>query len=612
MSGARSVSLEIYVLKSGRWQIHSNYPINERDRCIEDAKELDVSKKFEAVCVVRETYSSDSNASREAVIYHSPTLKSPPPVATVTEGGETKVSRPAPAQKGAAPEGAWKKEKEKPAGKPAKGKKRPAAKKKPPPKAASDEDSNLAEVLPKLAVVCLISLGGASAVSYISSLLVTYLPQLGLTLSLGVSQTVLISIFIVSFLFFFVPLMRRFVPALRTGSGSAPAPRAAPVAPETEAPKRPMVTDDNDEDDKSVAEDDSDDGASADEDDDESGDEDSKSEESAEKEEDDELPTPVAASSAAAEASADMLMFIGDSLEPLAKAGHELNAFNRFGLTLFFLGAGEYLASKKRVPEKEMQDILCTHMQMLGHTPDMARGFCANIEEYLVNPKYFQMYESGRSALARRSKSPDAELGVNEAVEKWGEPEPSGEANAKDFVAIVFTDIVGSTAMTQERGDDAAQLVVREHNSIVRDALALHGGREIKHTDDGIMATFPQVVAAIEGSIAIQQACERANNANPDLGLGICIGINAGEPIHEDNDIFGTPVQMAARVLSKAEGEEICVSTIVRETCSGKGFTFSKKGDYELKGFDELVPIYLTAWKGGMNTPSAVADGEAA
>ena len=259
-----------------------------------------------------------------------------------------------------------------------------------------------------------------------------------------------------------------------------------------------------------------------------------------------------------------------------------------------------------------MQDILCTHMQMLGHTPDMARGFCANIGEYLVNPKYFQMYEAGRSAIARQAQNPGSDLGVTEAVDKWNDPEPAGGTNAKEFVAIVFTDIVGSTAMTQERGDDAAQLVVREHNSIVRDALALHGGREIKHTGDGIMATFPGVVAAIEGSIAIQQACQRANSANPDLGLGICIGINAGEPIHEDNDIFGTPVQMAARVLSKAEGEEICVSTIVRDTCSGKGFTFTKKGDYDLKGFDEPVPIYLTTWKGSMSAPSAVASGEAA
>jgi adenylate cyclase len=157
--------------------------------------------------------------------------------------------------------------------------------------------------------------------------------------------------------------------------------------------------------------------------------------------------------------------------------------------------------------------------------------------------------------------------------------------------------------LTQERGDDAAQLVVHEHNSIVRDALALHGGKEIKHTGDGIMATFSQIGNAVEGAVAMQQACTRANNSNPELGLGLCIGVNAGEPIHEDGDIFGTPVQMAARVLSKAESEEIAVSNLVREMCTGKNYKFSKKGEYELKGFSEPVPIFLVDWSIGLNAP---------
>jgi adenylate cyclase len=600
---ARSISLEIYVLKGGRWQIHSNYAVKDRDQCIDDAKELDASRKFEAVCVVRETYSAEKNAAREAVIYHSPTLKSPPPVAIVTEGGEMKTERPAPAPKGGQPDGNWKKEKEQP--KPATGKK-PAGKKPPPnKKKSSGEDANLAEVLPRLAAVCLVALGGASLVSYLSSMLIKYLPNFGLELSLGISQTVLITIFILSFLFFFIPLMRRFVPALRTGSGRAARPAAqAPRAAPPPAMPRPMIAAEDDEDETDSSED------AAEEPEDEPAEE---PEDEAEPAKATQPQTERSASgsgggtSNAAAVSADMLMFIGDSLEPLAKAGHQLNAFNRFGLTLFFSGAGEYLASQKRLSETEIQDILCQHMQMLGHTPDMARGFCANIEEYLVNPKYFQMYESGRSAMARHSKSPSAELGVTEAVDKWNEPEAVAQKNAKEFVAVLFTDIVGSTAMTQARGDDGAQLVVREHNTIVRDALALYGGREIKHTGDGIMATFPQIVGAVEGAVAIQQACQRANAANPDLGLGICIGINAGEPIHEDGDIFGTPVQMAARVLSKAEGEEIAVSNLVREMASGKSFSFKKKGDYDLKGFAEPVPIFLVQWKQGMHAPGEAA-----
>jgi hypothetical protein len=94
VSGGRSISLEIYGLKGGRWNIHANYTVQEREECLEDAKELDDKGRFEAVCVVRETYSQDSNTARQAIIYHSPTLSSPPPVAAVM-AKEATASKPA-------------------------------------------------------------------------------------------------------------------------------------------------------------------------------------------------------------------------------------------------------------------------------------------------------------------------------------------------------------------------------------------------------------------------------------------------------------------------------------------------------------------------------------
>ena len=284
-----------------------------------------------------------------------------------------------------------------------------------------------------------------------------------------------------------------------------------------------------------------------------------------------------------------------------------MDSYNRFGLTLFFAGAGEYLASRDGVVPDALRALLSTHVQLLGHTADMARGFCANIDEYLLNPKYFRMYETGRSAVVTYLQSPDSGTGAVEAMDFWNEPAAATPNHEKEFVAVLFTDIVGSTALTQERGDDAVQLVVHAHNDIVRDVLALHGGREIKHPGDGIMATFPQITSAVDGAIAIQQSCQRANAAEPELGLGICIGINAGKPIHENGDIFGTPVQMAARVLSKAEGYEIAVSNLVHEMCAGKNYGFMKKGDFELKGFDEPVPIFLVEWQATTTVPGEAA-----
>ncbi len=614
MSSSRSISLEIYGLKGGRWSIHANYSIHQRDECLENAKELDAKGRFEAVCVVRETYSKDSNTARQAVIYHSPKLTSPPPVAAVTEnaGSAPKPAAPAAQQESGDTDGAWRKkgDEKKPSKRAAPKKKRKSTPK--PMPAPTSDGPTLADVLPRLLGVASVSLMGALTVAYIAYVLVQFLPSFGIVPGKTVSQSIIISVFLVSFIFIFVPLLKRYVPTIQASGRRQPQLATAHPSPapnlESETsgsldngPAASVEMDDDFDDssgdlpDTDAVESETEDAAPS-----EPVEDDGEKEESADA--DGEKAVPVAKGKKP-DVSGEMLKFIRDSLEPLAKAGHPLNAFNRFGLTLFFSGAGEYMASRHRLSEQEMSDILCSHVQILGHTEEMARGFCGNIEEYLVNPKYFQMYEKGRSALAGHMQNPDGELSIVEAIDEWNDPTSVTSKNAKEFVAVLFTDIVGSTALTQERGDDAAQLVVHEHNAIVRDALALHGGKEIKHTGDGIMATFAQITNAVEGAVAMQEACQRSNGANPDLGLGLCIGVNAGEPIHEDGDIFGTPVQMAARVLSKAEGEEIAVSNLVREMCTGKSYKFAKKGDYELKGFPELVPIFLLEWKGGLNAP---------
>ncbi len=613
MSADRSISLEIYGLKGGRWNIHANYTVHQREQCLDDAKELDAKGRFEAVCVVRETYSKDSNTARQAVIYHSPKLTSPPPVDTVTENAVSRSKPSAPQKSSGQAEGAWRKTEDgknqpKQAGSKKAGKKQPKA------SPVSNNGPTLADVLPRLLAVACVSLMGALTIAYIAYVLVQFLPSFGIVPSKTVSQAIIISVFLFSFIFIFVPLLKRYVPTIQSSGRRQPQLAAAhpSPAPNFEATsagspdKGPVsgssLEEDDDIDEINESQPDIDESEEKPEDTDVAGSEEESADEEEASDSEGEDGKP-AVKPKKPDVSGEMLKFIRDSLEPLAKAGRPLNAFNRFGLTLFFSGAGEYMASRHRLSEKEMTDILCSHVQVLGHTEEMARGFCGNIEEYLVNPKYFQMYEKGRSALAAHMQNPEGELAVTEAIDEWNDPAAAASTNAKEFVAVLFTDIVGSTALTQERGDDAAQLVVHEHNAIVRDALALHGGKEIKHTGDGIMATFAQITNAVEGAVAMQEACQRSNGSNPDLGLGLCIGVNAGEPIHEDGDIFGTPVQMAARVLSKAEGDEIAVSNLVREMCTGKSYKFAKKGEYELKGFPEPVPIFLVEWKGGSKGP---------
>ncbi len=172
----------------------------------------------------------------------------------------------------------------------------------------------------------------------------------------------------------------------------------------------------------------------------------------------------------------------------------------------------------------------------------------------------------------------------------------TGEAFvATAFRAILFTDIVGSTELTQRLGDASAMKVIRAHDAIVGDAVRHAGGQRVKHTGDGMLASFTSVSRGVEAAIAIQRAVAEHNAANADR-FDVRVALAAGEPITEDDDLFGAAVQLAARVCSTCEGGEILVSGAVRELCLGKGIAFTDRGRVELKGFDEPAHVWGVRW----------------
>jgi adenylate cyclase len=164
-------------------------------------------------------------------------------------------------------------------------------------------------------------------------------------------------------------------------------------------------------------------------------------------------------------------------------------------------------------------------------------------------------------------------------------------------VTIFFTDMEGSTALTRRLGDAQAQELVRMHNTIVRDALRSHGGSEIKHTGDGIMASFPSASAGLDCAIAVQLAFAQRNQERPDEQVRVRIGLNAGEPVAEEDDLFGTAVQLAKRVCDQARPGQIIVSNVVRELVAGKGFLFAEQAEAALRGFEDPVRLYEVRWE---------------
>ncbi len=649
MSGQKLVSFEVYYLQDGRWQIHARYGRGEREESVEEARRLDTGG-FSAACVVRESYEKSTNKSEEAVIYYTPTLKTRPPVSQITSGS--------------GPDGAW------PGGKPPEGsaaanaardaqqreeafeqkqkveaeererkiaaQKAAAAVQMPDPPVVVEEA--IGETILKVIMVCVLSLIPAGGLTYTSFHIISWAREQGIQIGVQQAQIALIAIFILSFAAFFVPLLRRYVTfgtKVIEPDQTVEKPKKSVI--DTMMPVRDEYGLNGDFDEDELIPSEEIDRVDAAETDEEVSFEDEDDDEQAELEEDDaveesdktigstgfyEADPELTAEEAevAGELAITPVDGTGDpedmdnELERMGEearktVGANMDDYTKFGLTLFFAGAGEALSRKFRIIGKAALNIMVKHVVALGNSDRIARGFIANIEEYLLDDRYFGMYRRGRSAAYRRIIDPKAPLGLDAALAEWRNPtkskddeeadgdEPDDEKpkeadDGEKFVAVFFTDIVDSTAKQQKNGDRWMMDVIRAHNEIVREGLKKYAGREIKHTGDGIMATFPSAQNAVEASILMQRGFKQFANVMPDRGFEVRVGISAGEPIHEGGDIFGTPVNLAARVLSKTDANQICVSSIVKDLCQGKGYKFNQHGTFELKGFPEAQIIY--------------------
>jgi class 3 adenylate cyclase/pimeloyl-ACP methyl ester carboxylesterase len=173
-------------------------------------------------------------------------------------------------------------------------------------------------------------------------------------------------------------------------------------------------------------------------------------------------------------------------------------------------------------------------------------------------------------------------------------PLPPADAPVSSaFRTVLFTDLVGHTEMMQRLGDERGRDVLREHERITREVLKANGGTEVKTMGDGFMASFGSVTKAVECAVTLQRAFAD-HEGEP---LSVRVGLNAGEPIEEDGDLFGATVILASRIAAKADGGEILVADTVRGLCSGKGFLFADRGEFVAKGFEEPVRVYEVSWR---------------
>jgi class 3 adenylate cyclase len=192
----------------------------------------------------------------------------------------------------------------------------------------------------------------------------------------------------------------------------------------------------------------------------------------------------------------------------------------------------------------------------------------------------------------------DLFLGSSQVNEAGAVVMPGSGADAHDpgIRTVLFTDIVESTSLTQRLGDEEAMEVLRVHDTVVRDALAALKGREVKHTGDGIMASFVSAAAAVRCAAQIQRELAQRASEQGNHPIKVRIGGAAGEPVERNSDIFGSTVQLAARLCSHAEPEQIVVSSVVADLCIGKGLVFRSLGEVPLKGFDRPIHAHAVEW----------------
>jgi class 3 adenylate cyclase/DNA-binding CsgD family transcriptional regulator len=166
------------------------------------------------------------------------------------------------------------------------------------------------------------------------------------------------------------------------------------------------------------------------------------------------------------------------------------------------------------------------------------------------------------------------------------------------IVALLFTDLVGSTELLGRLGDDAGERVRRAHFRVLREAVTAAGGQEVKNLGDGLMVSFESAVAGVECAVGIQRAVERHNRrARPGERLRVRVGLHVGEPITEEDDYFGTPVVVAKRLCDAAQGGQVLASELVRGLVGSRGgFVFQPVGPLALKGLAEPLPAHEVRW----------------
>lgn len=603
-----STSYEVQVMQAGKWRIHAQFPANAREDAIEEAKTLESMPGIAGIKVVRDSYDDRTGLHKEHIIHkHTPTrpVVSDLAAGSPSGGGGKYAHYMARAQANRAMD----------ISDPFATQGRPRKR------------SGLGVVV-KLLLVLLFSIGMAAVLTLILNATLPYRKLGGIAFYGQMRANIMMGAAIIFFLMSVVGTFKAF---MRQDELEAPdfellerkkremearrreqekKKKKAEEERKKKEEEKKRTKEEEEELKKQIEEElkrKAEEEAKAKEDGE--GGEEAPAEEEAQEEEEEEFSR---LSPMAEKQKAFLMSFFGESIRNLPAERKKMDNYNRFGVNLYLAGATEALGGERNLDHETVTIILADALQLMGLKPEHAEAFAKRYEDYLLqDARYMEMFQSGRRDLSGfLGGNKDAAGNLDQALHEWNKPKAPEDPEKE--VVVMFTDIVGSTAMTHEKGNLAAQEVVRAHNQVVRDALAKTGGKEIKHTGDGIMASFENVTKSLVATQQMQTMIRMHNAQNPDVPLKVKIGINAGRVVMEENDLYGVTVQMAARVVDKAKADQILVSDTVYGMAKGGSWRFIKRGPFYLKGIDGPAYLQEFIWddKADLETLKAQAEAE--
>ncbi|MAF31164.1 MAG: hypothetical protein CMF60_03060 [Magnetococcales bacterium] len=262
---------------------------------------------------------------------------------------------------------------------------------------------------------------------------------------------------------------------------------------------------------------------------------------------------------------------------------------------LYLAGATSYLTKTLDLPTKTIRDMVPLFLTRLDVHPSESEGIMKQLSHYINTPRHAILFDRGVTDAKLRADNGNAYYNYDDALERWHELNKQRDTESF-FAVVLFTDIESFTEQTQQNGEAWMVDVLHAHNDLTRQIISSFGGHEIKHMGDGMLITFSNVHKALHAAITIQRGVEIFNKSMPNRQFKLRIGISAGDIVSIDNDIFGTPVNLAARMMHKIDGQQIAVTEHLHGmTNQEETFSYTPYGEVSLKGL-ETQHIYLLNW----------------